>query len=363
MRLTELLNDSDISDLRNIAKYYECDCNPHSKNELIQGILYLLDHHVEAQFYINRLAPSHWQFLQLLLLDERLTYSLEEMESKARAACQLVDAPQTPRQIIQDAITYGWVFKQLKKGMVQFRIAADWKEARLKDCLAIWQKNIKIRHEPLVYHDEDTLLLQDLKLFLKYIERKDAITTSNGVLYKRIQQELLKSFHVGEDPVDGRGWRFGYGRRFPDYPDRFALIYDFCYYHQFIREEEFLKLTPLANMVWEANEDEMMFKLFAFWQKLYKKSIPNLPIAIRFILEVARHDWVDGQDVIHTLKQWVKPFYYEDSETVVSKRIINMLHHLGYLQRGYTVDSSFSLHASKRFVQSINWFERTKGKK
>ena len=52
--------------------------------------------------------------------------------------------------------------------------------------------------------------------------------TLDGSLYRRAQQQIMQLFEVSEELLPERtGWRFGFHPHYQNYPERFALIYDF----------------------------------------------------------------------------------------------------------------------------------------
>ena len=73
-------------------------------------------------------------------------------------------------------------------------------------------------------------------------------------------------------------WRFGYGRMFKEYPNRFSFIYDYCYYHQLISEHD-LTLRINGGMVRHGlveGKKESLAEVYTFWLRLYKNPIPNI---------------------------------------------------------------------------------------
>src|SRR4051794_32762276 len=84
MNLADMLSYADIQQLSKIALNYECDCNGHSKNELIQSILSALNRKEVFDKYIMGMSSEDMRFLNSLIFDQRESFSLEEMIARVQ---------------------------------------------------------------------------------------------------------------------------------------------------------------------------------------------------------------------------------------------------------------------------------------
>lgn len=137
-----------------------------------------------------------------------------------------------------------------------------------------------------------------------------------------------------EKGVVKTAWRFGYGRRYLEYPIRFSFIYDYCYYHDLIIETDtHLKLSEkgLNRITMGGQED--LFEIFKFWLWLYKKAIPNLQSIAQWI-DCLTSQWIVTSTLSHVLCPLIKPFFYDSAESIISARIIQMMMHLGLVCLG-----------------------------
>ncbi|UUZ79431.1 hypothetical protein LJK88_30305 [Paenibacillus sp. P26] len=71
MNLADMLSYADIHDLSRIADTYQCECNGHSKNELIQSILSTVGRKEVFQRQVDALSIEDIRFLNSLLFDPR----------------------------------------------------------------------------------------------------------------------------------------------------------------------------------------------------------------------------------------------------------------------------------------------------
>ncbi len=138
------------------------------------------------------------------------------------------------------------------------------------------QQTVSIE-EPAAYRDEQMMITEDIHLFLKYLFQQDVVLTAEGFMYKRTLSQIQDSFNVKEDPVGKSAWRFGYGRRFKEYPNRFSFIYDYCYYAGLIVESgDRLSLTEQGMArVQDRKKRRFVRRVPFFWLRLYKKSDPE----------------------------------------------------------------------------------------
>ncbi|MNJ47986.1 hypothetical protein D3C77_431650 [compost metagenome] len=162
-------------------------------------------------------------------------------------------------------------------------------------------------------------------------------------MYRRNQMQLMEKLHISE-PLVGKGWRFGYGRRFKDYPSRLALLYDYAYHMKLIREEGgLLTLTANGHSYLEQNKQEPMIQFVSFWLRLYKGPISNL-LSLIYWIERCSTEWVTASSLFGRMELLIKPFFYDTAESIFEERILRMMLHLGMLRIGE--DS-----ARERYVQ------------
>lgn len=69
MNLADMLTFADIGQLNRIADYYQCECKPNSKHELIQSILTTLGSKPFFEQQIRQLNQADQRFLNNLLFD------------------------------------------------------------------------------------------------------------------------------------------------------------------------------------------------------------------------------------------------------------------------------------------------------
>ncbi|CAM4218985.1 hypothetical protein [Paenibacillus tarimensis] len=379
MNLAEMLGYADIAQLARIAGVYRCDCSGHSKHELIQAILVAVSGKELFDNQLEDMPVEDLRFLNSLLFDSRDAFSLEDLVARARncsfgkddqsavtgarsaiSASEMLpgseqsrkepaDKPVSkrsskkvkpaaepgPRDTIARFKHLGWLFNG-HSGMDRylFHVPSDLKQ-RFKEALARrYRRAIKECGEPPVYRDEQLLLADDILHLLRYVEQQEIPLTVEGAMYKRQTLQVLELMSITEEmPVKG-AWRFGYGRRFKDYPDRLSLLYDYCYYSGLISESDMrLTLTMAGKEKLEGKRREEPSELYRFWLRLYKGAVPNLTAIVHWIDELAVK-WVAIDPLRSELLPLIRPFYYDSAETVFNQRVIMMMLHLGLLRVG-----------------------------
>ncbi len=345
MNLDEMLIYADIEHIHKIVENYKCQCNRHSKTEMIQTIIYTFFHKDTLDAHLAKIDAIEYTFIQLLYLDARNKYSMEDLIAKGKQALAFHDTTKKPRELVLSALKSGWIFQGVgKRNAFSYLIPQDVKKNILRIMGSRLNINLLSSDQNFVYRDERSLLVSDLASFLSYVSNESVILTGKGNIYKRQQKIILDAMLISEEPLGKVTWRFGYGRRYNEYPDRFSIIYDYAFYHKLIHEEEsgYLYLTK-SGEAW-LNQRNLMDeekKLYTFWIRLYKRPIPFLQLIVKLIDLSATNQWVLLNSIENEVLFWLKDHYYETKEMVFHERIIKMLLHLGVLQLGYQKEQAF----------------------
>ncbi|MCF8563770.1 helicase-associated domain-containing protein [Alicyclobacillus tolerans] len=330
MKLSECLNDADISTLQKIAKKYNLPCSRNSKMALLQEILFTFR---DPEFLKEHI--SHWQrgreeAVLRLCLEPKGTFSKEELLGIFQT-CGSSD------QSIEEVVSEGWLYPTTRnQGRLMYYIPDDLRVPFRSQIVRTFSQQLKTSEEgPLTFRDEGLAMARDLDVFLEYLNHHTVRLTNDGSMYKKNLQQLLELLEVPEQPLQG-GWRFGYGRRFHDYPDRFALLYDYAYQQHLVEEAESGELTSAGrDHAWfQASETERQRGLVRFYLSSYRRPIPRLPQIVQLIAWIAER-WVHGNSMFSALNVLVREYYYDSAEQVWQKRILNMLMHLGLIRTGF----------------------------
>ncbi|RKN72457.1 hypothetical protein [Paenibacillus ginsengarvi] len=336
MNLADMLCYADIGQLSNIANTYDCKCNGHSKNELIQSILSHVNRRDVFEKQLNALELEDIRFLNSILFEMRDLFSLEELIARAQQSkFGEAEPKRSAREMIASFRQRGWLFNghsQTTKYLFQF--PQDLKKRFTDSMVRTFGTKLEFADEPDVYRDEQNLIAHDLYALLHYIYHNEVILTSDGAIYKRTLLHLLDTLAIKEEPVAKGGWRFGYGRKYRDLPDRLSFLYDYCYYQGYIQElPGRLELTGIGTEVVLRGKRENIASVYRFWLKLYKGPIPNLQSLVYWTGRLAS-DWVSVQSLGDVLCPLIKPFYYDSPESIFEQRIVRMLMHLGLVRIG-----------------------------
>jgi hypothetical protein len=346
MNLSEMLGYADIGLLSAIARHYNCDCNSHSKNELIQTILTTLNRRDTFEQQLHDLKDEDIRLMNRLLFDKRSYFSIEELlaivkqtgrQRREMAGGERKDADQevNPRETIIRFKQRGWLFNgHSQQTKYLYRIPEDVKR-RFSDCYTSYLSRQLVHIDnPAAYRDEQMIIGQDVLRFLRYVYQHEIELTIDGTMYKRSLHQILSLLHVQEEAVKTRGWRFGYGRKFREYPDRFSLIYDYCYYSGLIEEQTGkLVLTEQGEQRVKKQVAENPMDMYKLWLKLYKGAIPNLQALVHWLQRLCGR-WTTVQSLHEALGRMIQPFYFDTPQQVLELRIIRMMMHLGLLQLG-----------------------------
>lgn len=340
MNLADMLSYADINQLLRIAEHYQCECDGHSKHALIQSILSKVYRKEGFQSILEQLDDEDLRFLNSFLFDRKNAFSLEELLARAKyTQFEKKDSPPplgatSNRETIARFKSRGWLFNGISRdSRYLFQFPEDLKDSFCEMLQARFEDLLTFTSDPPVYREEGTLLAEDTLKFLRMVEHETFPLNGTGGLYKKSLISILQSLSVAEQPVSQEVWRFGYGRRFKEYPSRFSLIYDFTFFQGYIKENTLLELTPLGQEKLQQAKAEDPLELYRFWLRLYRGPVYQLQELVQWIDRMASR-WVSVKSLFLALRPFIRPFYYDDAQAVLEKRILRMLLHLGMVTLG-----------------------------
>ncbi|MZQ84421.1 hypothetical protein GQF01_20085 [Paenibacillus sp. 5J-6] len=351
MNLADMLSYADIHELGRIANTYECECNGHSKNELIQSILSTALRREIFEKHIQSLNLEDIRFLNSLLFDPRNAFSIEELIARVQQSRFQKDesVEWNPRDMVIKFKKLGWLFNGYsQQTKFLFHVPNDLKRKFSDVLTGLFKQSLNLTPEPSVYRDEQLLIIEDIFHFLTFISHVQELPlTTEGSIYKRQLQQILDRLSVQEEMVSKGSWRFGYGRMFKDYPNRFSFIYDYCYYRQLISEQgQVLTLTEEGKARLLEGKKENLAEVYKFWLRLYKNPIPNVQSLTGWVDRLSGQ-WVTLASLSDVLCKLVKPFYYDSSESIVEQRILQMMMHLGLIRIGEDHENGMVVQVTK----------------
>jgi hypothetical protein len=350
MNLADMLSYADIHDLSRIAGTYNCDCNGHSKNELIQSILATVSRKDVFESQVTGLSIEDIRFLNSLIFDKRGSFSIEELIARVQQSRFIKEETDAwnPREMITRFRQRGWLFNGYSRDTrYLFQVPNDLKR-RFSDALAKqFQQHIVPTEEPGVYRDEQKLIMDDIRSFLLFVRDQEAILTAENYMYKRQLQQILDRLSVKEEQVGKTAWRFGYGRMFKEYPNRFSFIYDYCYFQDWITEHnQVLALSAKGREHVESGLSDDLLQVYRFWLRLYRGAIPNLQSLVVWLDKLST-TWITVASLKEALVPLIRPFYYDSPESILEQRILQMMMHLGLMRIGEHEESGTVVQLTK----------------
>ncbi|WMT42704.1 hypothetical protein RE628_10600 [Paenibacillus sp. D2_2] len=365
MNLADMLTYADIAQLSRIANHYQCDCNGNSKHELIQSILQTVGRRGFIEHHLDEMSMEDLRFLNALLFDGRKQFSLEDLlacAKQSRAAKiernqekEQEQERENPREVISRFRQRAWLFQGATPTTRYLFEVPDDLRRRFREVMVKRMRSevVLAEQEPVIYREESDLMSTDLHLFLEYVLNHSVALNAEGVMYRRSQLQIMEMLHVSE-PLVGKGWRFGYGRRFKDYPSRFSLLYDYAYHIRLIKEEgDSLRLTSSGLSYLKEEHGDTMLQFVVFWLRLYKIPIPNL-LSIIYWIERSSADWVSVASLYQKLESLIAAFFYDTPKSIFEERILRMMLHLGMIRIGENGDG-------ERYVQTTGFGKMATG--
>ncbi|MCC3376510.1 hypothetical protein [Cohnella sp. REN36] len=384
MNLAEMLSYADIAQLSNIAHTYDCECSTHSKHELIQSILSAVGRRESLERRVGEMGLDDLRFLNSLLFEKRAAYSLEDLTARAASAASGIgqsepaegagaakeaetdrpktraakgrasakpraskrasaaETPPAPADPARNAIArfkrFGWLFNGFsQQTKYLYHVPEDVKKRLCEALDRKFRDSLELRGEPPAYRDERTLLSEDVTLLTRFVRDHDVPLTAEGYVYKRQLQQLLDALSVVE-PLPGKSaFRFGYGRRYREYPDRFSLLYDYCFYAGYVEElPDRLVLTEQGGAAATGAVRSDPADIYRFWMRLYKIPVPNLQALVHWVMRLSGGAWVTVASLERVLLPLIRPYYYDSERDILERRLLRMMLHLGLLRYGET---------------------------
>lgn len=370
MNLADMLSYADINQLTKIAQRYGCVCNEHSKNELIQSILSILGREDVFEEQVGSMTLEELRFLNSILFDKHSLFSLEELIARVQQTKFNLDGQSTgqsaektssvvhPRETISNLRYSGWLFNGCTyQTKYLFQVPNDLRMRLIGVLRQSFAVHLKEVDTPSLYWDEDGKMGEDMLQLLRFVMNRDILLNAEGVMYKKTQQQLLEHFTVQETTVTRGEWRFGYGRRFHDYPSRMSLLYDYAFYQGWLEEGEGCLLCTTKGIErLERGDIEHATSLYQFWIKLYKNAIPNLLSLVHWI-QLCTNNWTVLESLERVLLPFIRPFFFDTSQSIFRQRIIMMLVHLGVIRFGESDEYGQVIQATRRgrlLVESVH---------
>lgn len=347
MKLAECLSVADTSLLRKIADHYGFACSRHSKMALIQEIMVRFRDPSFLTEHMPHWGKSAQHAILRLSMDPRKRFSAEDITALFR--CNQDEGP------IREALAEGWLFAVTQQnGRFAYLIPDEVGQCLRDYVVDQFAEGIQTDFDgPLVYRDESHAMSRDLDVLLEYIAHHEVRLTTEGSMYKRNLQQVLELLEVSEEiPTDA--WRFGYGRRFHEYPDRLALLYDFAFHKQFLEEgsDGWLRIHDKASEWATTAPLDRQRQILRFYLSLYRRPIVRLPLIVQLLVAVSP-DWVQSSSMLEVLDHLVSDYYYDDRSQVWNVRIMKMLTHLGMIRTGADADGEMWFQITKLGQQLI----------
>lgn len=317
MNLMDVLLFQNQTELVKLLRDTQSNYNEHSKREMIEVLYPLLLNKENLNERFQQLTVAAKRIVLTICYDDKLFLSKEELYGIVPKVDNLAFL-----QLLKELTTSGLLFVYLNKN---YLIPSQLK----KELINCFQRNIDDNSLilPSSSHTDNQLyMVNDLFSFIDIITERALPLTKNGLLYKKDFQRIIKLFHRKE-VLPSEQWRFGYGRRFSNYPDRFSLIYDYCFYRGWITEKDGnLAIGPRVNELHDSKLTECMHGIVRYWLKLYRRPVPAIQLLFKILIDSLKEgEGLEQEFIIAELTPFVDEYYFDKKEDVIKKRFLNML--------------------------------------
>lgn len=345
MNLMEVLLFQDRQELMKLLnESYEEKINVNSKRELIEILYPRLTNREKVTGRFQSLSTNAQKLTLYLCFDKKLFNSKEELHG----IVPNIDKNQF-LSLIEQLTLNGILFvykngnyvipNQIKKEIIESIQRSMIDHSFILPSLDVEEKELTIIH--------------DLFVFIDYVCEKPLSLTKVGTMYKKDFQGIMKQFKVQEQ-LPNEQWRFGYGRRFSQYPDRFSLLYDYCYSKGWIKESNNqLITTSKVEELYDMRINELLQNIVSFWHKLYKRPIPTIGLLYELLLSVLKDgEGIEEEFLVSFFRPFVFEYYFDSTDDIITKRFLNMLVFLDIvIKRETEFFQGYTVGPSKHFLK------------
>ncbi len=349
MNLIDVLLFQDRRQLLNLLKDYDdASYNANSKREMVEILYPKLINKNELTAKFQKLSNDAKRISLSLCYDRKLLLSEEELRGYTPKLKEGVFKKQ-----INELISAGILFtyegnnflipKQIKNELVlQFKSTINEDTFILPIGRGV---------------SEEIEIINDLFYLIDIVAEQRLPLTKNGMVHKKDYQLIMKGFCIKEE-LPNEKWRFGYGRRFSQYPDRFSLIYDFCFDKGWLREDRGdLTLGQSVEALYQLKLEEFMKDIVKYWLKLYKRPIPSISLLYHLLLDLLNEgEGLEEQCIITSLSPFVEDYYFDRKEDIIQKRFLEMLNHLNLVKKveieGFCC---YTIGPANKYAYNVEW--------
>ncbi|WP_096434883.1 hypothetical protein [Alteribacter populi] len=316
MNVMEVLLSLPQKDLQNLLETMKVDSNVRSRQHCIELIIRSLSNHEERYNRYRRFSKGEQQLVTQMSFDLRDCVNRYELQGFL-----------TPGE----RAGFSNTLRALENGGWFFKIGRDtWTmPEELKQRVRKWLLAIIEEERVIIPGDQDASLsiIDDLYTFMDCVEEKGFILTKQKTLRKNDLAKLQQSFTVRESLPEEQ-WRFGYGRHFYHYPNRFSLLYDVCFDEGWIRESNSLEVdSPRWIEAQKLSVTSVLTRVLQTYLNQYRRAIPKLPFIFKLLYHLLKtsNTAVSEEGIIKTVSPFIEPYYYDDVEAIIRERILTML--------------------------------------
>ncbi|ADU30148.1 hypothetical protein [Evansella cellulosilytica] len=338
MKLMQVLSLQPQKELVERVKSLGLTCNAHSRQQVTEELSkLLLNREKLKETWINLTQSEKHLLLQMSYGISLASYSTELLTSLRREDQHLFPS------ILHGLKCKGWIYEgenghltlplELKRTIKQFTLE-EWQEEFI-----ILPRN----------KSQDYYAIYDLFEFMDTVSDSKVPLTKTKTIYKKQLLNILKLLSM-EETIPTEKWRFGYGRHFNSYPDCFSFLYDFCFDQGWIVEGESLTVTEKWNSGQNTSINELLDRMLRVYIRIYRRSIPQLPFIVDLLTNMlSGGDAIEEKQLIHKIKDYVDPYYYDNPKQIVEKRIVSMLKYIHFLSLT-EIDGNCYLQLNERLM-------------
>lgn len=176
--------------------------------------------------------------------------------------------------------------------------------------------------------EDGSAILGDLLRFLSFMRKHEVRITQAGVIYRRVQREIMATFLIREEIADDAS-------ELAEYPERLAFIIGFARWRRLIeRGQGQMRLTDRVQDWLRSPAWQMWSDLYQYWREVTSSRDSDFETILSLALSLAAGSWIGLGKLVNEVEPMTADRYHGNMELRLQKQFVNPLLFCGWLASG-----------------------------
>lgn len=208
-------------------------------------------------------------------------------------------------------------------------------------------ERVRVEDDGVLGRREDgSAILGDLLRFLSFMRKHEARITQAGVIYRRIQRDIMSTFLIREEIADDVS-------ELAEYPERLGFIVGFARWRRLIeRGQGQMRLTERVQDWLRSPAWQMWSDLYQYWREATSSRDSDFETILSLALSLQTGSWIGLAKLVSEVEPMTADRYHGNMELRLQKQFVNPLLFCGWLASGNAAGgvTAFRITAAGRAV-------------